>query len=172
MNLQFKKATFADASKLSKLVNSAYRGDSSKAGWTTEEHLLDGLRTNKKKIKDMIGEHHIEVALDEKDEIIGCVYLENHKTHLYLGMLTINPYIQTKGFGKALLEQSEKIAKAWGVPKIKMTVIDTRAELISFYERRGYAFNGATKPFPTDDPVFGILKVGQLMFKEFEKKIS
>jgi hypothetical protein len=40
-----KKATKKDISALNLLVNSAFRGETSKKGWTTEEHLLGGIRT-------------------------------------------------------------------------------------------------------------------------------
>ena len=37
-------ASAADAPALVDLINSAYRGESSKAGWTTEADLLGGQR--------------------------------------------------------------------------------------------------------------------------------
>ena len=37
-----------------------------------------------------------------------------------------------------------------------MTVIARRRELIAWYERRGYALTGETRPFPMDDPRFGL----------------
>lgn len=169
--LFFKKAAFRDASQIARLVNSAYRGESSQKGWTTEEHLLDGLRTNTNKIKEMIDKDHIEIALDGDKQIVGCVYLEKRKDVLYLGMLTVRPLLQTQGAGKALLAQAEIFAKTHDIHKIKMTVIDSRSELIAFYERRGYIFTGQYEPFPTNDPVFGISKVGSIRFKVFEKNI-
>jgi hypothetical protein len=38
-------ATVDDAQEIAALVNSCYRGDSSRAGWTTEADLLGGTRT-------------------------------------------------------------------------------------------------------------------------------
>lgn len=165
----FKLATFSDAKEISRLVNSAYRGESSKIGWTTEESLLGGLRTNPNEIKEMIHSHDIVVALNEHNEIVGCVYLEKRKNGLYLGMLTVKPTLQAQGLGKILLGKAEEFALSHGFSKIIMTVIDSRSELISFYERRGYKFTGKIIPFPIHDPVFGISKVGAIMFKEFEK---
>lgn len=164
----FKKSTFSDAREISRLVNSAYRGESSKKGWTTEESLLDGLRTNINELKNMIGSHDIIVALNEHKEIVGCVYLEKRKDGLYLGMLTVNPALQAQGLGKILMHQAELYAKEHSLSKIIMTVIDSRSELIAFYERRGFKFTGKLIPFPVD-PVFGISKVGTIKFKEFEK---
>jgi len=38
--ITFRKAKIEDAQKICDLVNSAYRGDSSKVGWTTEADIL------------------------------------------------------------------------------------------------------------------------------------
>lgn len=168
MTLKFRTAKFSDAQKLSRLVNSAYRGESSKEGWTTEADLLDGLRINTSIIKKMINDHRIEIILDDQNEITGCVYLEEQSDTFYLGMLTVKPKIQTQGLGKALLSHAETLAKTKNIKRIKMTVIEGREELIAFYERRGFKFTGKFEPFPTD-PVFGITKKGPIRFKEFEK---
>lgn len=40
LDLSFRPATAADAPLIAALVNSAYRGDSSRAGWTTEADLI------------------------------------------------------------------------------------------------------------------------------------
>ena len=37
-----------------------------------------------------------------------------------------------------------------------MTVIGQRRELIAWYERRGYELTGETRPFPMNDPRFGL----------------
>ena len=42
--LRFRAATEADIPALVELVTCAYRGQASRAGWTTEAHLLDGPR--------------------------------------------------------------------------------------------------------------------------------
>ena len=39
-----------------------------------------------------------------------------------------------------------------------MSVISIRTELIDWYKKRGYYDTGKTKPFPKDDPAFGIPK--------------
>ena len=47
--LQFRHATHADIDSLVALIESAYRGDVSKQGWTTEADMLGGRRTGIKK---------------------------------------------------------------------------------------------------------------------------
>lgn len=167
----FRKATIHDAPLINTLVNSAYRGDSSKKGWTTEADLLGGQRTDEEVLTNMILDEngHIELLIED-DEILGCVYLHKGSEALYLGMLTINPTLQASGHGKKILTRSEELAQEWEFKEIKMTVISARTELIAYYERRGYFKTGKTEPFPDNDPRFGIPKV-KLVFIEMKKRI-
>ena len=47
-------ATAADIPALHALIESAYRGEVSRAGWTTEADLLDGQRTDPDDLADNI----------------------------------------------------------------------------------------------------------------------
>lgn len=154
------KATAQDVSKLVALVNSAYRGESSKKGWTTEAGLLDGVRTDDAAMKEMVTRPDATVLkyVDEEGAIIGCVYLKNQQKNLYLGMLTVQPDIQAQGIGKKLLAAAEDHAKEQRLSSIVMTVISARRELIAWYERRGYQLTGERKAFPSSDPRFGLPK--------------
>ncbi|MCM2351633.1 MAG: GNAT family N-acetyltransferase [Bacteriovoracaceae bacterium] len=170
--ITFRKAELNDIEKLHLLVNSAYRGDSSKKGWTTEADLLGGQRTDPEGLKEMINtaDAQIELALSE-GVILGCVYVRNESDAVYFGMLTVNPELQTQGLGKELLKRVEELTRAWGKNIIRMTVIGQRQELIAFYERRGYQRTGKTEPFPDHDPRFGLPKT-KLLFHEFMKKLD
>ena len=53
-NVKISVVTETDIPALDKLVNSAYRGDSSKKGWTTEADLLDGSRTDEDAINEFL----------------------------------------------------------------------------------------------------------------------
>lgn len=167
------KAVVEDVAQLNVLVNSAYRGEGSKQGWTTEADLLGGVRTDEEAITEMVTRPDAVVlkCVDEQDRIIGCVYLKNQKTKLYLGMLTVQPNLQAQGIGKKLLAAAEDYAKSERFEAIIMTVISARKELIAWYERRGYQLTGEKKPFPSDDPRFGIPKQ-QLEFVVLEKKLE
>lgn len=146
-----------DIPELNILVNSAYRGESSKKGWTTEEHLLGGIRTDEKGLTQTLNNEAVTILkYTEKNKIIGTVSLEKQSDKLYLGMLTVSPELQGKGVGKQLLKAAEVFAKEEKISKIAMTVISVRAELIAWYERHGYVRTGETKPFPMNDPSFGI----------------
>lgn len=167
--MTFKTATQNDVNELSIMVNSAYRGESSKVGWTTEADLLGGQRTDPEKLLEMIENPNSEIQLAIQDgKILGCVYINQEKDFLYFGMLTVNPNLQNKGLGKTLLKRVEEIAFERKIKKIKMTVINVRKELIAFYERRGYQWTGETEPFPEGDPRFGLPKQ-KLIFNVYEK---
>ena len=153
------KATLEDVPELNILVNTAYRGDSSKKGWTTEADLLGGLRIDEEGLKDLINKSNAMILkYTENNKIIGSVLLENELNYLYLGMLTVWPDLQGGGVGRKLLQAAEDMAKMSNLIKISMTVISVRAELIAWYERNGYKATGETKPFPMDDPKFGLPK--------------
>jgi ribosomal protein S18 acetylase RimI-like enzyme len=170
--ISFKQAQIADIPQIVDLVNSAYRGETAKVGWTTEADILGGQRTDPGGIEEMILKPgaRIELGLDTENRILGCVYLEHKEDSLYLGMLTVNPHLQSKGIGKELLLRSEAIAQELGLSQIILEVISIRSELIAFYERRGFQRTGATSPFPEHDPRFGLPKTKGLIFEEFIKR--
>jgi len=164
-------ATTDDAEALNFLVNSAYRGDSSRLGWTTEADLLDGTRTDAAAIRELIqtpGTTILKYAQDE--QLLGCVELRNNHGKLYLGMLTVSPSHQSKGLGKRLMKAAEEEALRQQCAAIFMTVISVRKELIDWYIRQGYLPTGARKPFAFNDPRFGQPKV-KLEFLVLEKKL-
>jgi ribosomal protein S18 acetylase RimI-like enzyme len=165
------KAVVEDAPALDKLVNSAYRGDSSRLGWTTEADLLDGTRTDAAAIKELIETSGITILkYIESNEILACVELKKESNKLYLGMLTVKPSLQGKGIGKELLKAAEEEGKNQKCTSIFMTVISVRKELIDWYLRHGYQLTGERKPFAFNDPRFGQPKM-KLEFIVLEKKI-
>ncbi|MDZ7935356.1 MAG: GNAT family N-acetyltransferase [Emticicia sp.] len=164
-------ATLQDVPELNILINSAYRGESSKKGWTTEEHLLDGIRTDEGDLSELLKKENVTILkYTESGKIIGSVYLEKQVDKLYLGMLTVSPELQGGGIGKKLMQAAENLAIESYISKISMTVISVRKELIEYYERRGFKNTGETKPFPMNDPKFGLPKQ-QLSFIVMEKEI-
>lgn len=170
-SMNFRIATEKDAAALNKLVNSAYRGDSSRKGWTTEADLLDGIRTSEDSLKEMIAKPDAVILLAEDEEgLKACVFLEKQNKALYLGMLTVKPDLQGKGLGAQLLDAAEKRAKELGCSAIKMTVITVRNELIAYYKRKGFIETGERQPFPSD-PKFGIPKQ-PLEFLVMEKVVG
>jgi len=150
-------ATFDDVPELARLVNSAYRGEAAKKGWTHEADLIEGdLRTDENTLHQLLSNQHSTILkYTGSNDITGCVYLEKQGRHLYLGMLSVAPDAQGRGIGKRLLVAAEKFAQLNGCIAIDMTVISERKELIAWYARNGYIDTGIRKPFHTDTR-FGI----------------
>jgi ribosomal protein S18 acetylase RimI-like enzyme len=171
MSAQISKAILADAAAINNLVNSAYRGDSSKQGWTTEADLLDGTRIDEAAVKELIERSNTTILkYTEDNKILGCVELRQEEGKLYLGMLSVAPNTQGKGIGKKLMVAAEDHAKALGIATIFMTVISVRKELIDWYIRHGYQLTGERKPFVVPDTRWGIPKQ-ELEFVVLEKNL-
>lgn len=155
-----------------KLVNSAYRGESSRAGWTTEADLIAGeVRIDMpslQEVYDMEGSYVL--AYQENDQIIGCVNLQNKKEYLYLGMFSVSPLYQNAGIGKKLLKAAEEFADQLQLSKIRMSVIAVRDELIAWYKRNGYVDTGERILFQEDGMSGKHLRV--LEFAVLEKTLS
>ena len=164
-------ATLKDIPSIEKLLNSAYRGEGSKKGWTTEADLIKGeVRTDSEELKQILSQKDsVFLKCIKNDELIGCVNLQKENQSIYLGMLSVNPDLQGSGTGKKLLLAAEEFAKQNKCNRIFMTVISVRTELIDWYKRNGYESTGETKPFPND------FKSGipnqKLEFLVFEKNI-
>jgi ribosomal protein S18 acetylase RimI-like enzyme len=160
-----------DAQQLSLLVNSAYRGDTGRQGWTTEADLIDGTRTDAELLKAIIQTPgSVILKYVEAEAILGCVELRKEGDKLYLGMLTVKPDIQGKGIGKALMKASEEEAARQNCKSIIMNVLTERKELIDWYVRHGYRDTGKRKPFAFTDPRFGFPKM-PLEFMIMEKAL-
>ena len=160
----------ADAGEIASLVNSAYRGESGKRGWTTEADHLDGQRTDAEEVSRLIDSSgSLFLLCIEVDSLVGVIHLEQCGEDAKLGMLAVRPDRQGSGFGRRLLDEAEgAAAKAFGARKIKMAVLTFRTELIAYYKRRGYLRTGHFEDFPAD-PRFGIPKVAGLSFEWLEK---
>ena len=158
---------------LIELVTSAYRGDASRAGWTTEADLLDGNRIDSEVLHEYIERPLSRVVLAERDDmLLGCAHVSIEDGAGYFGMFSIRPDLQGGGIGKLLLAEAERVVGGdWKLPAMRMTVIDVRDELIAYYERRGYRRTGIKKPFPSTDPRLGIPLRDDLRFEVLEKSL-
>ena len=170
----FRSATLTDAPLIAALVESAYRGDASRAGWTTEADFLRGRRTDVTEIEELLTSENGRFVLFEHDGTIGAsCYIERQGPVCYFGMFSVHPPLQGAGIGRLVIEEVERIARReWGSERIEMTVIDIRAELIAWYERRGYVRSGRTKPFPYGDERFGLPQRDDLRFEYLVKELT
>ena len=175
MNDRARRAEPADIPALHALVESAYRGDSARRGWTHEADLLDGQRTDPAALAEVIADPAQAIlALEGPGGFTGCVCVSDKGEGLaMLGMLSVRPDIQAQGIGRELIAAAEAYAfSVFGARRMEMTVIRSRRELIDWYERRGYRDTGRTAPFPVSDPRFGLPKVGDLEFVVLAKHLA
>ncbi|GAA3454235.1 GNAT family N-acetyltransferase [Dactylosporangium matsuzakiense] len=173
--MTFRVADAADVPVLVELVQSAYRGDSSRAGWTTEADLLEGQRADPVMVTAAVtGPGSVVlVALDGAGAVAACCQLERRDGYAYFGMFAVDPGRQGGGLGAGLLARAERYARdEWGAGEVRMTVIVQRAELIAWYERRGYKRTGELSPFPYGDERFGVPLRPDLAFEALVKPIG
>lgn len=169
----FRLATTADVAVIVPLVESAYRGDVSRKGWTTEADLLDGQRTDPVGVAELITKPGSCMLLAERDgALLACANLEKRGDAGYFGMFSVRPDLQGAGIGRATLAEAERFARDdWHCREMQMTVISVRDELIAWYERRGYKRTGIHSPFPYGDARFGLPKRDDLRFELLVKPL-
>ncbi|MER7731525.1 GNAT family N-acetyltransferase [Streptomyces erythrochromogenes] len=172
--LSFRSAVEADVPELVALVESAYRGDASRAGWTTEADYLDGQRTDPDGVRAVIdSEDGVLLVVERSGELVACCHIEHRGDHAYFGMFAVRPGLQGGGLGKEILAEAERrAAETWGAREMRMTVVNVREELIAYYVRRGYRRTGELSPFPYGDERFGIPLRDDLAFELLVKPLQ
>lgn len=168
-------ATASDLPALTALVNAAYRGRDAERGWTTEAGYIRGQRTDVAALTGDLAaspDARLLMHLDASEAPVACVWLEPDTDGAWtLGMLTVRPDLQASGLGRRLLAGAEHYAATQGASRIRMTVVNIRDTLITWYERRGYKLTGETKPFPYGDLRFGEPTRDDLEFVVMEKPL-
>ncbi|KAI5926932.1 putative acetyltransferase [Camillea tinctor] len=176
MHLQFRTATPDDASQLQALVKSAYRGETSRQGWTTEADLVADDRIDVKGITAKITapDGVVLMATDDDGALVACCEVVKRSADLaYFGLFAVDPRRQGGGLGRQVLNYTEDYCRRiWSVTKLEMNVIWTRDELISWYIRRGFRKTGKSKPFPYEELVNGAALRDDLYFDVLEKDLN
>ena len=176
--ITLRHASAEDIPALHRLVESGYRGESARRGWTHEADLLGGQRTDPQALGDIIADPAQTILLAEDNGApVGCVLIadegDRDSTRIaYLGMLTVSPLRQGGGLGRQLIAAAETHARNLGATVMEMTVIRQRRELIEWYLRCGYVDTGREEPFPLDDERFGLPKTRDLVFVVLAKTLQ
>ena len=172
--MKITKATLEDAKELNKLVNSAYRGEESKKGWTTEAEILGGIRIDEQALALLLAKPRVSILKlsDENGTILGTVCLEVKAHELHLGLFAVSPLAQGNGIGKLLLMAAEQHALENNCTKIVISVIGKRVELIAWYCRHGYVATGSSVAFEEIEGRFGEPKVASISLIEMEKVLT
>lgn len=161
-----------DIPAIKELLNSAYRGESSRKGWTTEADLIEGnVRTDEQNLSDVMAiPGSIFLKYTSAEGLVqGCVNLQVQNERVYLGMFSVNPALQGAGIGKIILRSAEEYALSQEADSIYMSVISVRAELIAWYQRHGYMDTGERKAFKEDGLTGKHLQ--ELKFMTLEKRL-
>lgn len=150
--IAIRTATKADLPAIHPVIERAYRGETARAGWTHEADLIvDSPRTDIATLMAIVDDPNQRLLVaDTGKGLLGCVQVTRKGDGLaYLGLLCVDPALQSGGLGKRLLAAAEACAReAFGATAMEMTVIDRRVELIAFYERRGYRSSSEKRDFP------------------------
>jgi len=174
-DLLIRDATEADIPALHALVESAYRGEASRAGWTTEADLLDGQRTDPDDLASVLADPAQGMLTAWRGEaLVGCILIADRgEGGGYFGMLSVSPMLQGGGVGRRLVEAAHAaLGERFGARRVRISVFPQRRTLIAWYERLGYAKTGETLPFPYGDPRFGLPKRDDLQFVVMERALD
>jgi ribosomal protein S18 acetylase RimI-like enzyme len=172
--LTFRLARPGDVPAIVALVESAYRGESSRAGWTTEADLLDGPRTDAELTAAVLATPGSVMLLAEAGgQLVGCCELDRGPEAAHFGMFAVRPAGQGQGWGRQILAEAERVAhRDWSASTMVLSVLAQRPDLIAWYERRGYRRTGETRPFPYGNERVGLPKRPDLMFAVLAKPLT
>jgi len=173
--LTIRDAVPADIPALHALVESAYRGEASRAGWTTEADLLEGQRTDAEDLTSILADPEQGMLTAWRGEqLVGCILIARRGEGIgYFGMLSVSPTLQGGGLGRTLIGAAEAaMADRFAAKRVRISVIPQRETLIGWYERLGYAATGETLPFPYGDERFGLPLRDDLSFIVMEKPLT
>ena len=167
--LRYRYAVEADIPAVVALVESAYRGEESLAGWTSEAELIGGQRTDAAAVSENITTpgNHMLLAFEGAALQACCELREPGQPGgtAYFGMFAVRPSRQGGGYGRLVLAEAERRARdEFAASALEMTVIRQREALIAWYERRGYTRTGELRPFPYGNDRFGRPRVDDLEF--------
>lgn len=173
--MTIRDANPADIPALHRLIESAYRGEASRAGWTTEADLLDGQRTDPEDLADILADpQQAMLTAWRGGDLLGCVLIADRGEGTgYFGMLSVSPTLQAGGLGRRLVEAAHAaLAGRFGARRVRISVFPQRETLIAWYRRLGYAPTGETLPFPYGDPRFGLPLRDDLHFIVMERALA
>jgi GNAT superfamily N-acetyltransferase len=141
--VRIRSGTLADAASIASLINKAF---------IVERVAFDGDRTSSEKVRALFQSGSFLLA-ESPSSLVGCVYLETHRSRGYLGLLSVDPLFEGKGLGRRLMDAAEQHAQSIGVDALDLRIISPRAEaLLPFYLKLGYAETGVAPLDPAAKP--------------------
>lgn len=174
-DILIRDATAGDIPALHRLIESAYRGETSRAGWTTEADLLAGQRTDPEDLTTILADPaQAMLTAWRGQDLLGCILIADRgEGGGYFGMLSVSPTLQGGGLGRRLVEAAHAaLAERFGARRVRISVFPQRESLIEWYRRLGYAPTGETLPFPYGDTRFGLPLRDDLHFIVLERPLA
>lgn len=136
--MQTRFAEQADLPLLMELVNQAF---------AIEKSFKYNDRLNRQQTQE-----HFELGrfllAEEDGKLIGSIFVELKGERAYFGLLAVDPALQGRGIGRALIAAAEQYARDNGATFMDMAIINLRTELPAFYERLGYVVTGGGEIAP------------------------
>lgn len=74
----------------------------------------------------------------DKLGLAGCAYVEIRGQRGYVGLLAVDPARQRSGVGAILMDHAEDFCTSAGCTALDLRIINVRAELLSYYQKRGF----------------------------------
>ncbi|MGH9716868.1 MAG: GNAT family N-acetyltransferase [Candidatus Acidiferrales bacterium] len=150
--MRVRVASEADASAIASIANAAF----------AIETFIEGMRTDARRVAEMMQLGHFLVAAGRGEPLIASVYIELRGARGYFGMLAVDPMYQGKGFGARMVRAAEDHCRERGCKAMDITVLSLRPELLPFYHRLGYAESGTedfhpSRPLRTDATCYSVL---------------
>ncbi len=147
-------ATHNDVEIVERLVQYAFRGGKQSAkSWTGEEHLVRGPRITIEELHKILDLSDQVILLAElgdglEKQLVGCIHVTQEGDHSHIGMLAVDPDVQSVGAGKFLMSWAERYAvEQFESKEMVGEVVSGRPELMDWYMRLGYEQTGETAPF-------------------------
>ncbi|MDD5052990.1 MAG: GNAT family N-acetyltransferase [Sulfuricurvum sp.] len=113
--MTFHHATTDNIPAITSLINRSYRGDSSRAGWTTEADLLSGARIDDAGLLQLLNDPDSLILIARSDEtILATLHAHRENSSVHFGLFAVEPTLQGSGIGKALLSYAESEAHSGG----------------------------------------------------------
>ncbi|KAL6704604.1 hypothetical protein ACN47E_008001 [Coniothyrium glycines] len=151
LQITFRLATDEDAVPLEQLINAAFRGDRTMQVFLSTDHnSIDVTSVEKLRAKINHPDCAALLAVSEDGIILahGSVRKIN-SSRAWFGMLAVHIEYQKRGLGSRVLAHAEEYAsRTWDSTTMEFDVVNTRAELIAWYKKRGYKETGTIIPFP------------------------
>jgi N-acetylglutamate synthase-like GNAT family acetyltransferase len=173
-DIHIRHADHTDIDALVALVESAYRGDSSRQGWTSEADLIGGQRTSPHEMTTLLDGGEILVA-ETGREIVGCCHLSRiDEQTVHFGTFAVNPLAQGGGLGRRLFAAAEEEAALhFQATEIVIEVVAQQVALKEWYDRLGFSLTGRSLPFPAAaDGAGPTLLRDDIHFLEMKKTIT